>query len=171
MTTLLEIAQFSPIRQRGRWVDMAPCWHRLHIPGFGLRLEQAILAAYGRAVGASLASGLATLREGYTPPQPRPASRCRAPGKALYQQLLREECAHYSVSFEIAVTRKRTRRHAVVRQRVFYRLRNMGYSLPGIGKSAGGFDHTSALHGARKIEMYNSITDFVRRVSVEVVAL
>lgn len=162
MTALGEISHYAPVRRRGLWVDMDACWHRLHIPGFGLRLEQAILAAYGRAVAASLASGFITLRDGYSAPPERPKSRCKAPGKALYQEILREECAFYSVSYEGVLSGRRLRRYAVMRQRAYYRLRNMGYSLPGIGKSAGGFDHTTALHGARKIEMYIAITDFLR---------
>ena len=74
------------------------------------------------------------------------------PSQAKYRAMLEEEAARSGVPFsEVMRAPRGGRKAAHVRFRVWAKLRAEGYSLPGIGETAGK-DHTSILHGIRKLK-------------------
>lgn len=77
------------------------------------------------------------------------ASRC--PSRSRYEAMVRAEAEAMGIDPEMVLSRRRQRPYALCRFRVFAKLRADGqYSLPGIGRTAG-LDHTSVLHGLRRL--------------------
>lgn len=67
------------------------------------------------------------------------------------REIIKYVCALRGQTVELICGPQRLQALVVVRQEIFYLLRNVGrYSLPEIGRMIGGRDHTTALHGVRK---------------------
>lgn len=73
------------------------------------------------------------------------------PSIAQYRAMLREECDAADVDFADAVTKCREGRVVRARWRVWAKLREMKYSLPGIG-SAANRDHSTILNGLKRLK-------------------
>lgn len=66
---------------------------------------------------------------------------------------IKERCQELGVAYEVIVGHGRSRRIVRIRHQIMYDLRfGLHLSLPEIGKALGGRDHTTILHGVRKIE-------------------
>ncbi len=59
---------------------------------------------------------------------------------------IREVCEEAGVAYDDVMGKNKTRKVCAVRQRLFYEFREMGMSLPDIGRFFGR-DHTTVLHG------------------------
>lgn len=69
------------------------------------------------------------------------------------EAIQQEVCSHYGVSLEELVSDRRTRRIVTPRQVAMYLSRELtDASLPAIGRSFGGRDHTTVLHAVEKIK-------------------
>ena len=73
------------------------------------------------------------------------------PSVTMYLEMLKAECDRSNVNFWTAVTKSQEWAVARARWRTWARLREMNYSLPAIG-SAANRDHTSILHGLRRLK-------------------
>ena len=89
------------------------------------------------------------------------ASRSKRPSISHYRSVVIEEATKAGVCHQDALSGKRYNGICYARFRAWRRLRDMGYSLPGIG-AVSGKHHTSILHGIRQInemEPRNAATD------------
>lgn len=73
----------------------------------------------------------------------------RKPSRKRYVALLAEECASRKISLADALSETHRRAPAHARQRVWFKLLGMEFSLSGIGQCAHR-DHSTILYGARK---------------------
>ena len=74
--------------------------------------------------------------------------------------MLDRTAAHFAVPLEDLSGSRRDAPTAHARQVAMYLLRNdSSLSLPEIGRTLGGRDHTTALHGCRKIERLIQLDD------------
>ncbi|MDR0753444.1 MAG: chromosomal replication initiator protein DnaA, partial [Holosporaceae bacterium] len=73
--------------------------------------------------------------------------------KITIEEIQKKVAAHYSIKYSDMSTPRRTRQIALPRQVAMYLSKKLTtLSLPEIGKSFGGRDHTTVLHALRKIE-------------------
>lgn len=67
--------------------------------------------------------------------------------------IIRESCKYFGVSIENIMSRKRTKDLVIPRQVIMYLLRSeISLSFPEIGREMGGKDHTTIMHGCKKVE-------------------
>ncbi len=73
--------------------------------------------------------------------------------RILFSTIMREVAAHHGMTVERLLGRSRKKRDARPRQQaMFLGRRYTALSFPEIGRRMGGFDHTTVIHGVRKIE-------------------
>jgi len=67
--------------------------------------------------------------------------------------IIRESCKYFKVPLEDIMSRKRTKDLVIPRQVMMYLLRHeISMSFPEIGREMGGKDHTTIMHGCKKVE-------------------
>ncbi len=67
--------------------------------------------------------------------------------------IIRESCKYFKVPVEDIMSRKRTKDLVIPRQVMMYLLRHeISLSFPEIGREMGGKDHTTIMHGCKKVE-------------------
>jgi hypothetical protein len=74
------------------------------------------------------------------------------PSPEAYEAALLEACNDAGVSYLVALRGLKTKSGVVARWKAWKRLRDEGFSFPGIG-AACGYDHTSVLNGIRNLEV------------------
>lgn len=127
--------------------------------------------AWAMAEGASqacfwLAVGLYRSGKHYRPTPPLKRGCAPWPPRSRYLAYLREECHRLGASYIHAKGHSKTRPEALARMFAWKRLRDQGFSLPGIAATCFK-DHTSILSGLRRLELLDSITQFSRSLATE----
>ena len=73
--------------------------------------------------------------------------------KVTVEEIQRKVSEHYNIRLSDMIGPKRVRNYARPRQMAMYLAKQMtNRSLPEIGRRFGGHDHTTVMHGVRKIE-------------------
>jgi chromosomal replication initiator protein len=79
-------------------------------------------------------------------------------------QVLDAVCGHYGLDVDTLKSRRRSHKVALARQVAMYLLKEeLNYSLPQIGQTLGGRDHTTALYGCDRIKDGIEANDGLRR--------